>query len=48
VSKAHFNGGGHINAAGGAFDGSLEDAISKFKNNLNSYEKELLIEAAKS
>ena len=48
VSKAHFNGGGHINAAGGAFEGSLEDAISKFKNNLNSYEKELLIEAAKS
>lgn len=32
MSQAYFNGGGHINAAGGRFDGTLADAISKFKS----------------
>lgn len=40
-SKKHFNGGGHINAAGGSFEGSLEEAIAKFKKVLPAFENEL-------
>jgi len=42
LSKEHFGGGGHINAAGGAFEGSMEDAIAKFKSVLPNYKQELL------
>ena len=31
VAREHFNGGGHINAAGGMLEMSLEDAINKFE-----------------
>jgi bifunctional oligoribonuclease and PAP phosphatase NrnA len=31
-SRSYFNGGGHINAAGGRSDLSLKDSISRFKN----------------
>lgn len=30
VSRAHFNGGGHTNAAGGTLDCTLEEAVKKF------------------
>ncbi|MDG1850412.1 MAG: bifunctional oligoribonuclease/PAP phosphatase NrnA [Flavobacteriales bacterium] len=42
LSKKHFKGGGHINAAGGIFEGSLEEAIHKFKTLLPDYKKELI------
>ncbi len=32
-----FNGGGHLNASGGEFYGSLQDAISLFEQGLDSY-----------
>ena len=40
-SRNHFNGGGHDNAAGGKFDGSMEEAIQSFKKLLPTYENEL-------
>jgi len=30
MCKKHFNGGGHLNAAGGEFYGTMEEAIAKF------------------
>lgn len=41
-SKNHFNGGGHINAAGGASEESLDDTISKFISLLPQYKKQIL------
>ncbi|MDX5427694.1 MAG: bifunctional oligoribonuclease/PAP phosphatase NrnA [Bacteroidota bacterium] len=41
LARTHFNGGGHLNAAGGSFDGSLKKAIEKFKSILPEYAKEL-------
>lgn len=35
--SAHFKGGGHRNAAGGRFDGSLEEAIARFKEVLPAF-----------
>ena len=32
LSRDHFNGGGHINAAGGRLDTSIEEAVELFKN----------------
>ncbi len=40
-SRAHFNGGGHTNAAGGKSDLSLKDTIEKFISILSSYNKAL-------
>ncbi|MDR1369389.1 MAG: bifunctional oligoribonuclease/PAP phosphatase NrnA [Dysgonamonadaceae bacterium] len=40
-ASAHFGGGGHKNASGGEFYGSLEDAITLFESVLPQY-KELL------
>lgn len=40
-ARNHFNGGGHDNAAGGRFDGSMEDIISAFKDLLPNYIDEL-------
>lgn len=37
MAAKYFNGGGHANAAGGFFEGSLEDAITKFKEVLPEY-----------
>jgi phosphoesterase RecJ-like protein len=45
LSKTHFKGGGHINAAGGIYYGSIEDAIAKFKKVLPNYEKEIMANA---
>ena len=40
-SRAHFNGGGHTNAAGGASKLSLKETLDKFISILPSYKKEL-------
>jgi phosphoesterase RecJ-like protein len=40
-SRDHFNGGGHINAAGGRSNESLNDTIEKFISILPSYKKAL-------
>lgn len=41
LSRKHFNGGGHINAAGGTLHCSLEDAIGKLKSVLPEYKEAL-------
>lgn len=41
MSRAHFNGGGHTNAAGGKSDQNLADTISYFISILPAYKKEL-------
>ena len=38
----HFNGGGHLNAAGGEFLGSLEEAVTLFEKALPGYKSLLL------
>lgn len=40
-SQKHFNGGGHINAAGGESFGSLQETTEKFVNILQDYKDEL-------
>jgi len=40
-SRAHFNGGGHTNAAGGASKLSLNETLEEFISILPSYKKEL-------
>ena len=41
LARKHFEGGGHKNAAGGTFKGSLEDALRKFLNLLPAYSDKL-------
>ena len=41
LARAHFNGGGHTNAAGGTLECGIEEAIAEFLNVLPQY-KELL------
>ena len=41
LSRAHFNGGGHTNAAGGKSYESLNNTIEKFISILPSYNKAL-------
>jgi bifunctional oligoribonuclease and PAP phosphatase NrnA len=38
---AHFNGGGHFHAAGGASELSLEETVNKFKEHLKLYHEQL-------
>lgn len=45
-ARQHFSGGGHKNAAGGMFDGKLEDALTKLKGLIPQYRKELQHAAA--
>ncbi|MCM4159328.1 bifunctional oligoribonuclease/PAP phosphatase NrnA [Antarcticibacterium flavum] len=40
-ARAHFNGGGHLNAAGGRSELSMEDTITKFNTILPQYKEEL-------
>ena len=40
-ARKHFNGGGHINAAGGRSDASLKQTVKKFRDLLVDYEEEL-------
>lgn len=42
LAQAHFDGGGHRNAAGGRSNQSLEDTVRKFKDLLPSYKLKLL------
>lgn len=41
LARKHFNGGGHLNAAGGTLTCSLEEAIEMFKSVLPEYKEEL-------
>lgn len=41
LSRQHFNGGGHVNAAGGSSKLSLEETVSKFIGTLAYYKDEL-------
>jgi len=41
VAQEHFNGGGHRNAAGGEYDGSLSDAVEHFKSVLPNFKEQL-------
>ena len=41
LSRKHFNGGGHMNAAGGTLNCSLEEAIELFKSVLPEYKEAL-------
>lgn len=38
-SSDYFNGGGHMNAAGGEFHGTLEDAVARFRKGLEEWSK---------
>ncbi|PLX11284.1 MAG: DHH family phosphoesterase, partial [Marinilabiliales bacterium] len=40
-ASKYYQGGGHKNAAGGRFYGTLEQAVENFEDNLNEYKKEL-------
>ena len=40
-ARKNFNGGGHVNAAGGRSDLSMDETILKFLNLLSEYKKEL-------
>jgi phosphoesterase RecJ-like protein len=40
-ARDHFSGGGHINAAGGRSETSLQETVKKFKNLLPNYIEEL-------
>ncbi|MBO6517617.1 MAG: DHH family phosphoesterase [Bacteroidia bacterium] len=41
-ASEHFNGGGHLNAAGGSSTDTLENAVAKFKKVLPQYKEQLL------
>jgi len=41
-SGKYFEGGGHLNAAGGSYKGSLEDAVATFLKGLEEYKPLLL------
>jgi len=42
ICKKYFSGGGHRNAAGGVWSGSLEEAVNQFKSILPEYKKLLI------
>ena len=42
LAAEFFNGGGHLNASGGEFYGTMEEAIELFKQALIKFEKLLL------
>ena len=37
MARKHFNGGGHLNAAGGTLTCTLEEAVARFKSVLPEY-----------
>lgn len=41
ICKEHFNGGGHLNAAGGEFYGTMEEAVETFRKVLPLYDSYL-------
>jgi phosphoesterase RecJ-like protein len=42
VAAEFFNGGGHLNASGGEFYGTMDEAVDLFKQALVKYESLLL------
>ncbi len=36
-AREHFNGGGHINAAGGRYDGTIDEAVTYFRSVLPDF-----------
>jgi phosphoesterase RecJ-like protein len=42
VAAEFFNGGGHLNASGGEFYGTMEEAKERFKQALVRFEDQLL------
>lgn len=38
VAKEYFNGGGHLNASGGEFHGTMDDALNTFRQAIVKYE----------
>jgi phosphoesterase RecJ-like protein len=45
-SQKYFNGGGHVNAAGGRFFGTMDEAIRHFENALEDYREKLISEGS--
>ena len=41
ICEDHFNGGGHMNAAGGEYYHTLDDTVNRFMSVLNQYDKYL-------
>lgn len=41
LARKHFNGGGHLNAAGGTLTCTLEEAVDKLKSVLPEYKNVL-------
>ena len=41
ICEKHFNGGGHLNAAGGEFYGTMEEAVEVFKALMPLYDSYL-------
>ena len=37
LAREHFNGGGHINAAGGRYDGTIDEAVAYFRSVLPDF-----------
>ena len=46
-AAAHFGGGGHVNASGGEFNGTIDEAIALFEEALAGYKPELQAEIKK-
>jgi len=44
VAGTYFNGGGHLNASGGEFTGTLEEAVTQFEKALEAYTELLVAE----
>lgn len=42
-ARTHFNGGGHLNAAGGKSELSLEESVKKFNSLLPQYQEQLCV-----
>ena len=40
-ARLHFNGGGHLNASGGEYSGTMDAALNEFRGLLAQYHKEL-------
>ena len=45
VAAQFFNGGGHLNASGGEFTGTMEEAIAQFEEALNAFEPLLKVKS---
>jgi len=45
VAAEYFNGGGHLNASGGEFYGTMEEAIARFEEALKAFEPLLKVKS---